>query len=332
MRSVVSLPKWIDQHTFQPLLESFDLIRNSEITEIELDARALRFVEPIGLCLLCLLILKAQQSDVTVMATNIDSRLESFLNRMDFFANLPGLNYQQSTAVRAFVNTKAIVELNIVDKEADVEGIANQLAKALIQATDHYSNTDDGMTCSPAENAQHNIAYLFNEVLNNSVTHGKLRGYPHALAITSAMFNKNTGELSIAIVDDGCGLLESLKFHSQMPQNAGHAEAIELALQPRISCNKDLGVHPDTKNQGIGLTVSTEFAKRSGGKFLIFTGDTCYRDGESLIPTCHKITHWQGVGVSFVLNCRNLAGDVVSVGEILETIPGYKTVHNLNFL
>lgn len=308
----------------------FKVLHDNEVDALQINAGRLKYVEPLGICLLAIFLKLAEERQIKVAALDIDERLEGFLNRMEFFSSLPNLSYSKQTEKRAFASTTALMELQVLNKESQVENVANLIAEAIIQGINIFSKEDDGMRCSPSEMAQANVAYIFNEILSNSLTHGQNRGFKNSWAAAAAMYYSETHEIVISIVDNGCGLLETLKGHSKMSDPTSHRAAIELALQPGVSCNKDLGVFYDTKNQGIGLTVCTELATRSGGSFSLFTGDACLRSGESPISVLREIDFWQGAGVSFRLNCKNLAD--LSVPQILKSIPGYQPVPGLNFV
>jgi nitrogen fixation/metabolism regulation signal transduction histidine kinase len=76
--------------------------------------------------------------------------------------------------------------------------------------------------------------------------------------------------IRLAVVDNGCGFLNSLKRE----KITEHIEAIHLALKPRVTCNGDFYVRPsESVNQGIGLTVVKEIVLSSQGIIYLASGD-----------------------------------------------------------
>ena len=138
---------------------------------------------------------------------------------------------------------------------------------------------------------------MFNELLENSLTHGRKHGYDSSKVWVACQYYRDNDLIRIGIVDTGCGFLQSLQNHSQQPQT--DKDATRLALQPYISCNRDVGVSDDSVNEGIGLTVVQRMVKDIGGTMVLLSGRSMIRlkhvEQLSELPVTSA---WQGVGIA----------------------------------
>lgn len=102
-----------------------------------------------------------------------------------------------------------------------------------------------------------------------------------------------------------------------------HMAAILAALQPRVSCNRDLGLRADSVNQGVGLTTTQRIAASAGGRLYIASGDAIHSAtsfGHLTDGAC-----WQGVAIA--LECRRQRLPDVHFRDLLpplEPQPGIK--------
>ena len=107
-------------------------------------------------------------------------------------------------------------------------------------------------------------------------------------------YYRKTDSISIGVVDDGCGLRRSLAFNPEIPVH-GDMDAIESALLPKVTCNKDLGLMgTESVNQGLGLTVIDEIIREAGGNANYASGNAVISMSPGRID--HKnISGWNGM-------------------------------------
>jgi hypothetical protein len=76
-----------------------------------------------------------------------------------------------------------------------------------------------------------------------------------------------------------------------------------LALQPRMSCNRDVGLVAESTNAGIGLTTTRRIVKSAGGAMVIVTGDASVQFIDQADETLHHTPNmlWQGVALGIDL-------------------------------
>jgi hypothetical protein len=131
---------------------------------------------------------------------------------------------------------------------------------------------DDMTGYTPLDRLMEPIQYVLSEVLENALTHARRDGYRHACVWLASQYFPARGEVHIGVVDDGCGMLATLRAHPDLRQETDHA-AILMALQPRISCNRDLRLAGNESiNQEVGLTTASRIAEHAGGGMLIVSG------------------------------------------------------------
>lgn len=158
------------------------------------------------------------------------------------------------------------------------------------------------------------LQYALNELLENALTHAR-RGNKDACVWVASQYYPKSDVIRLGVVDNGCGFLESLKTHKQL-QRKHHLDAILLALQPRISCNRDLGLRADSINQGVGLTTSCRIAERAGGSMILASGNAMH--STSNYSGVGTGAYWQGVGIAIEVKRSKLAE--VRVRELLPTL------------
>ena len=157
------------------------------------------------------------------------------------------------------------------------------------------------------------IQYVLSELLNNALTHAQRHGFKGKARVwTAAQYYPSSDKVRLAVADTGCGLLATLKGHPQLHSDT-HFAAISAALQPRISCNRNLGVREDTVNEGIGLTTVHRIVDRCVGDMLVLTGNAYQRrSGGGLLPSNAA---WQGVAIVVEIRRESLRG--VRIADLL---------------
>jgi anti-sigma regulatory factor (Ser/Thr protein kinase) len=165
------------------------------------------------------------------------------------------------------------------------------------------------------------IQYALNELLENALTHARRAGYINACVWLSSQYYPSNGLIRVGVVDNGCGFLATLRGHAALHQET-HLAAILAALQPRVSCNRDLGLRSDSVNQGVGLTTTRRIAETAGGRLYIASGDAIH----SAAASSHLAggACWQGVAIA--LECKRKKLPEVHYRDLLPPIDAKPTV------
>ena len=122
------------------------------------------------------------------------------------------------------------------------------------------------------------LQYVLSELLENALTHGKSYGFKESSVWVAANYYPTSGVVRMAVVDNGCGFLRSLRKHPRVKDDPTDAVAIQAALEPFVSGNPEVGLLDDTSNQGIGLTVSRDIAVAARGYIEVTSGSASLRN------------------------------------------------------
>lgn len=298
---------------------------------INLDCSQLKFIDPMGLCMLHHWLRMTESRDVTVYLLNLHLHIEKFLQRMDVFKGFKHIRYDDRTSHdRRNLMANVVVEVRVIHDQTSIDEVSEKLAKAIVCNIPGMSFEPDpeGMRASEGEHAIGLISYVFAEMLLNALDHGRKKGYRHATATVAAAFYPSRNSVDVAILDDGCGLLGTLQGHPRMEGENSHLKAVEIALQPRVSCNRDAELGLDSRNQGIGLTMTTSIALATAGGFGVFSGDGWVNNVNGRVRAA-SVTHWQGTGVYLSFQVPKLG--ITDRGAVLRQLPGFRTVDEIQW-
>lgn len=304
------------------------------LDSIQLDFKDAHWIDVMGLCLLSHWFERLEGAGVRIELLNMSIAIEGYMWRMDLLTQYNNLVYTDRCSQRGRNDQSCnLVEVCAVTDATIADETALRMAETIISKIAQISDSPDpeGMKPSPAEQASAGLSYVFSELLDNSLTHGRRSGYSESHPKVAIQYVRTRGKISIAILDNGCGLLNTLCGHSQLLE-ASDIAAVRLALQPRISCNRELGITSDSINQGIGLTVSTQLASKTGGNFTVFSGDGYYNERTAWMhPSGIKMPNrWQGTGVYLEFNVSDIDGLVPS--DVIAELPGYREEPRIRFI
>lgn len=262
---------------------------------IACDAVGLKFVDPVGLCLLAATCHRLAVSERKIKLENAPPAVAAYLSRMDLFKAC-GIEYSEKFTRHD--RRSDLVEICIADKAADIDTLASKITNALVGVTPDFDPAEqpDEMTGFISyDYLRIPLNYIFSELLENALTHGKREGYKNARAWIAAQYYPANDRIRLAVVDDGCGFLASLRKHPAL-EHQDHASAIRLALLPRITCNPDLEIMSgQTANQGIGLTVIKEIVSSGQGTMRLVSGDFLLEQITDDKRREYRVPAWQGV-------------------------------------
>ena len=120
------------------------------------------------------------------------------------------------------------------------------------------------------------IQYAISELMDNALQHSG--------AATGAFVTAQKGQISamvyVLIVDTGIGIRRHLMKHPRFRQLADDMAALRTALRAFVTgtyiaqSGED---RLDYENQGLGLSVTDQIARRSGGELYVWSGQALYR-------------------------------------------------------
>lgn len=309
------LPRNLGAADTQTLFELCDHVRKADGVAV-LDASNLEFVDPLGLAVLgshlgCL-------PHCQVHAEWMPTKIAGYLDRMGLFSHCTLHGVEVSSRSRNDLQT-SLVELTRVSDSSDAQGAAHRLAVAItgqLTNADPEAPRDEHTGHNQFDRYNHPLQYSLSELLDNALTHARREGRTDAAVWVAAQFYSARDLVRVAVVDNGCGMLATLRHHPSLTAPT-HEAAIVAALQPRVSCNRDVGVNPDSVNQGVGLTTTYRIARAAGGGMTIVSGSG-YHNALGVANRLRSPAYWQGVAISFTVRRSSLPN--VVVGEQLPVL------------
>lgn len=324
-------PSFITAKNCDKLLPVLDSIISSDVDTVAVTARHTKFVDPFSLCLLAACCDKLQRQDRHLDILDLSPEMQSYWVRMDLFKQCQ----QQEPDLQRNDQSGSLLEIQCLQGRQDVGQVADRISHAIAGQTPGYTEETqpDEMTgFLPHELVEYNLRYMFNELLENALTHGRRHGYDSSKVWVACQYYKARDLIRIGIVDTGCGFRQSLLSHPQMPQT--DEDAIRLALQPCISCNRDVGIMDDSVNEGIGLTVVQRMVKDVGGAMVLLSGQSVLEISQDELSKPLPDTRWQGAGIAIEVKRSELKERLVRdvIGELRRETPPPQSDIDIQFI
>lgn len=332
MPHTLRAPVRITFDELQKFLALRDEVHDLFDTKIECDCSALTHVDPFGLCVLKHWFNDLEERNVVLRLRDLRLPIELYMRRMDLFEDCELVLLDDRTGSYRRRDMKGqLIELQSIHDQDAIQTAANEIASTIVHDLPglDFSADPDEMTPSEGERAEETLAYVFAEILLNALSHGRRRNYKHAYANIAARFYPRENLLEVAIVDNGCGLLETLLTHPKLEGELTDSKAIEIALLPRVSCNRAAELGLDNTNQGIGLTVSTRLALAADGRCGVVSGDSVHSLMPGGLVEKAVIPYWQGTGIFLQFNKGVLPK--VRKADIIQALPEFRTVRKIRF-
>jgi signal transduction histidine kinase len=326
----VTLPSTVGVNHLASLIESLSKVRTGD-GDVELDCSQVNFVDPLGMTVLAA-VLELLDKHRRVSMPWLKTSTAGYLERMDFFNGIAvdDVNIPQNR-VRTDQRSN-LLEITRVKNSGKSEEVADQLATAIVGKIIGRGPKPIDFNAPDTEYDQYYrpLRYALSELIENALTHAKREGAFNASVWVAAQYYKDQqsgGRIQVAVVDNGCGFLATLRNHVELRAQT-HAEAIRTALQPKVSCNRDIGPFGESVNEGVGLTTTVRIAKQTGGDVYIVSGDALYVDGErSRVKRRDQMQPlagvWNGVAISATFLCNKLPA--IRIDQLLPPVERQKS-------
>lgn len=316
MEVSVSLPRTVGILEVERVISALSATAEAQ-TSVNVDAQAVEFVDPLGLCMLSSFGGEWARRDVRVTFLGMKPHVKSYLERMDVLDHCRAED--RPTICRTPAATK-LLEVTRVTDQADVNAAAEAMTCAVIgKLPDLEPDVDmEGMrVVSEHDTLTHVLGHVLTELMDNALTHGRRGGYRDANVWVSCQYMPKRDAMNIAVVDNGCGLLASLGSHQMVRDHPTHENVLRACVSEGVSCNRAVGLQGvESGNLGVGLTICQGIALQSDGNLWIGSGDRFARNpcGQG-ISYFREMPPWQGLFAYIEVRRSKLKG--VQVHDIL---------------
>lgn len=325
---MIILPPYIGASNITSITKLCDAVVHDANEVIDCDATNLNFVDPLGLCMLSAVCHQISGNGKKIKIHNLSESMNSYLARMDLFENC---NIENQNSYARHDRRDSLVEICRLENDSEVAPLASQIAHAIvgkIPDIDPHAEPDEMSGYTPSDHLLIPMEYIFSELLENALTHGKRSGYHDANVWVAAQYYPTKDVIRLATVDNGCGYLNTLNGHSRLISQT-HQGAIQTALLPEVSCNNDLGLMGDSKNQGIGLTVVKDLTISAEGTISITSGDATIIQSKNSANFLSN-HHWQGGIIALTIPRETLK--TIEIHKIIKPYQHTDDIPDINFM
>lgn len=262
----MKLPSLILDTQPGPALRMLANASSSTAANVDMDAFDLTAIEPVGVCLLARIAHRARIAGKPIVIRNGCPTLRFLLESTRTDIAWESMKTESPLTVRS---TLAMT----VGTQAEANTIANKLAVEIakfVPAEDRQAMTDQyGLRIYHL--VQPALAYVLTELVDNVFSHSRTADFPNPTAWLAAQWYAAGDLVRVAVVDDGCGLLGSLKGLPDPPAN--HFDAARLAFQPFLSSKSERLIYADRRHMGLGLTICRDICQRLEGQIYAASGN-----------------------------------------------------------
>lgn len=213
-------------------------------------------LEPFALAMIAAWSRWCEQNEIEVHVSN-RTRSADYAWRMNLFQYLPGIEYNPPR-----------VEHEEAGRFMPIKNVRNtdeaRAVVADISALLHLTDNPEGLAA---------VQYCISELIRNVLEHsGSDQG---AFVCAHNFAHAQIPRVAIGIADCGAGIAAHLgRAYPEALQSDDRA--LQLALKPGVT-GAIAGLYGTPDNAGAGLFITRSIAKGTGGYFLIYSGNACYR-------------------------------------------------------
>jgi signal transduction histidine kinase len=261
------------------------------------DASRLVVAEPMALCALIATLARMQRFGRDVHVMGLSPQLRRQLEELDVLARTLRSSNDDGTGS----GYQGTLHVYRVRAEREGDEVGNKIARAIASLIP--PSRPAGSALEPIQQyreIEFPLAYIFTELIDNALRHGRGRGYDHAGVWLSAQYHPPLGLIRLAVADDGCGFLKTFQGREDLGVR-NHADAVRVGFRPFTSSKRDVGLFADTQHQGLGLTICRDLACRSDGTISVVTGNAWVTNPGTEAEQSKVAPFWQGAVLSIEL-------------------------------
>lgn len=261
-------PLLIDQN-LRACMEAVKFAHGAPHGELELDGQNVVTVQPVGLCMLGVAARIAERKGRALRVRGLRGSACNVLSKW-------GIPTEAHAATEGTQTDSGTITAGTLVRSAGqaneaVNEVANLIAQ-FVPNEDKDQLSRDGYDVRIHSTIQPALAHILSELVDNVFSHAATTEF-RAPCAWLAVQTYSVGDLiRVAVVDDGCGLLGSLRgLYEDPPTN--HFEATVRAFQPFVSSKGARIMYAERCHMGLGLTVCREICRRLRGTIYAATGN-----------------------------------------------------------
>jgi signal transduction histidine kinase len=260
------------------------------------DASRLVVAEPMALCALVATLSRLQRFRREVRVVGLSPQFKRQLETLDILSR--SLHVREDEGRCGYQGS---LHAYRVKSEEEGNEVGNKIARSIASLV---PSSRPPVSATEPVVKDHSLvfplAYIFIELIDNGLRHGRGRGYGSAGVWIAAQYHSPRGLIRLAIADDGCGFLLTFQGREDL-RIRSHADAIRAGFRPFTSSKRDVGLFADTQHQGLGLTICRDLALRSDGQISVVTGNSWMTNPEVSGEQSRVAPFWQGSVLSVEL-------------------------------
>jgi hypothetical protein len=265
----MKLPGLLIDQNVQTTLECCAEIWQSPARKIDLDGSNVVAIEPVAACLLAVSARRVSGSGKRLAITGLRPALRTTLRQFNV-----GIHFPDDEEGDAEGDTSGACVSRHVRAASHANAAANEMANYMAQfipTEDRNEMLRDQYGLRIHHAIQPALAYVLTELLDNVFCHAAAEPFPNPNAWVSVQSYPQGDLMRLAVVDDGCGLLASLRDIPEPPKN--HFEATTRAFQPFLTSKGVPLLYAERRHMGLGLPVCNAICRSLDGAVYTVTGN-----------------------------------------------------------
>lgn len=230
-----------------------------------------------------------------------ETDVNRYVQRMDFFNCCPDFEKLREEEFSRYDSAGRFVPVTEIYNMNDTDSASQKIVKVIFSQV--------------KTSGESQVKYALSELMDNALQHS---ASPVGCIVQTQLYRNNFVEG--VILDCGIGIQQHLRGNREIASEITSDEkALRKALEPYVSGTHNRKKDPEKReegyyNAGLGLSISCEIMKRSGGFLQLISGEACLTvDKQGIQHT--KIAGWPGTFLAFRINYQNIANTADIIKE-----------------
>lgn len=314
----MNLPPLLIDRNLQQMLAMCSEIQSTSGPVIALSGQDVVTLEPVGACLLAMCSRKAALKDQRIEISGMRSPLRAILR--DFSS---GITFADDAGDDGGESKLGASVSRHVQTARQANAAANDMANYMAQfipAEDRLEMSQDNYGLRIHHAVQPAIAYILSELLDNVFCHAATTDFREPNAWVAVQSYPAGDLMRVAVVDDGCGFLGSLRGLPENPPK-NHFEATTRAFQPFLTSKGVPLLYAERRHMGLGLPVCNAISRSLDG-FLHAASGNAWVERPNSVRQVNRTADafFQGTIVALELHRRGATPNLLR--DVLATFSG----------